>query len=155
MTTSVRVCAQCGATAPDGTRFCGQCASPLSDTTSAPAAQGRRQATVFFSDLSGFTALNERLDPEDMRDVVNKVWERAGEIVSTPEDIAKNPQLQHRRWLTPVEHPELNATLEYPGPPYRFSETPWAIRRPPPTVGEHTEEVLNEVGSQSRRYEPW
>ena len=37
--------------------------------------------TVFFSDLSGFTALNERLDPEDVRDIVNKVWERAGEIV--------------------------------------------------------------------------
>jgi crotonobetainyl-CoA:carnitine CoA-transferase CaiB-like acyl-CoA transferase len=66
-------------------------------------------------------------------------------IVSTPEDIAKNPQLQHRHWLTPVEHPELGATLEYPGPPYRLSETPWAIRRRPPAVGEHTEEVLREV----------
>jgi class 3 adenylate cyclase/tetratricopeptide (TPR) repeat protein len=43
--------------------------------------QERRQVTVFFSDLSGFTALNERLDPEDVRDIVNKVWDRAGEIV--------------------------------------------------------------------------
>ena len=70
-------------------------------------------------------------------------------IVSTPEDIAKNPQLEFRQWLTPVEHPELGATLEYPGPPYRLSETPWAIRRRPPAVGEHSEEVLREAGSQS------
>jgi class 3 adenylate cyclase/tetratricopeptide (TPR) repeat protein len=43
--------------------------------------QERRQVTVFFSDLSGFTSLSERLDPEDVRDIVNKVWDRAGEIV--------------------------------------------------------------------------
>ncbi len=63
MTTSVRVCTQCGAAAPDGTRFCGQCGVPFGETTNAPASpQERRQVTVFFSDLSGFTALNERLD---------------------------------------------------------------------------------------------
>lgn len=62
-------------------------------------------------------------------------------IVSTPEDIAKNPQLEHRRWLTAVEHPELNATLHYPGPPYRLSETPWSIRRRPPLLGEHNLEI--------------
>jgi class 3 adenylate cyclase len=32
--------------------------------------------------LSGFTALNEKLDPEDVRDIVNKIWDRAGEIVA-------------------------------------------------------------------------
>lgn len=47
----------------------------------ATASQERRQVTVFFSDLSGFTSLSERLDPEDVRDIVNKVWDRAGEIV--------------------------------------------------------------------------
>ncbi len=70
-------------------------------------------------------------------------------IVSTPEDIAKNPQLQYRNWLTPVEHGDLGATLEYPGPPYRLSETPWAIRHRPPAAGEHTEEVLREIGGVS------
>jgi crotonobetainyl-CoA:carnitine CoA-transferase CaiB-like acyl-CoA transferase len=63
-------------------------------------------------------------------------------IVSTPEDIARNPQLQFRRWLTDVEHPEVDATLTYPGPPYRLSETPWAIRMRPPLVGEHNSEVF-------------
>jgi len=63
-------------------------------------------------------------------------------IVSTPEDIANNPQLQHRRWLTAVEHPELGETLQYPGPPYRLAATPWAIRRRPPLPGEHNAEVF-------------
>ena len=67
-------------------------------------------------------------------------------IVSTPEDIAKNPQLRYKKWLTPVEHPELGQTLQYPGGPYELSETPWAIRRRPPLAGEHTDEVLREIG---------
>ena len=67
-------------------------------------------------------------------------------IVSTPEDIAKNPQLRHRRWLTAVEHPELGETLQYPGPPYRLAETPWAVRRPPPLPGEHNAEVYGQLG---------
>jgi benzylsuccinate CoA-transferase BbsE subunit len=74
-------------------------------------------------------------------------------IVSTPEDIAKNPQLQHRQWLTPVEHPELGTTLNYPGPPYRLSETPWAIRRRPPEPGQHTRELKLEAQVQRERRE--
>jgi crotonobetainyl-CoA:carnitine CoA-transferase CaiB-like acyl-CoA transferase len=63
-------------------------------------------------------------------------------IVSTPEDIAKSPQLQYRKWLAPVRHPEIDDTLVYPGTPYRLSETPWAISRRPPLVGEHNNDIL-------------
>jgi crotonobetainyl-CoA:carnitine CoA-transferase CaiB-like acyl-CoA transferase len=65
-------------------------------------------------------------------------------IVSTPKDLAENPQLKARQWLTPVEHPELNATLDYPGTPYRFSETPWAIHARPPLVGEHNQQIFGD-----------
>ncbi|HUF53349.1 MAG TPA: adenylate/guanylate cyclase domain-containing protein [Dehalococcoidia bacterium] len=83
MTTSPITCPQCGTAASEDARFCSQCATPLSgDAAPAASGQERRQVTVFFSDLEGFTALNERLDPEDVRDIVNKVWERAGEIVA-------------------------------------------------------------------------
>jgi crotonobetainyl-CoA:carnitine CoA-transferase CaiB-like acyl-CoA transferase len=67
-------------------------------------------------------------------------------IVSTPEDLAKNPQLEARHWFQPVRHDDLNDTLRYPGPPYRLSETPWRIARRPPLLGEHTSEVLAELG---------
>ena len=75
-------------------------------------------------------------------------------IASTPEDIAKNPQLRHRQWLTAVEHPELGDTLQYPGPPYRLSETPWAIRRRPPLPGEHNAEIYaGELGVKAEALE--
>jgi crotonobetainyl-CoA:carnitine CoA-transferase CaiB-like acyl-CoA transferase len=38
------------------------------------------------------------------------------------------------------------APITVPGAPYKFSATPWAIRRPAPGLGEHTAEVLGEVG---------
>ena len=62
-------------------------------------------------------------------------------IVSTPEDLARNPQLQARAWLQDVRHDELGETLRYAGPPYRLSETPWAIRRRAPLPGEHNAEI--------------
>ena len=65
-------------------------------------------------------------------------------IVSTPEDLAKSPQLKARAWLTPVEDANIGETLEYPGPPYRLSETPWAIRSRPPLVGEHNRQIFGD-----------
>lgn len=48
----------------------------------APAPQGeRRQATVLFSDLSGYTAMNERLDPEDVRTIMSRIKAEAVRIV--------------------------------------------------------------------------
>ncbi len=67
-------------------------------------------------------------------------------IVSSPEDLANNPQLQARNWFQDIAHPELNDALRYPGPPYRLSETQWRITRRPPLLGEHNDEVLREVG---------
>jgi crotonobetainyl-CoA:carnitine CoA-transferase CaiB-like acyl-CoA transferase len=60
-------------------------------------------------------------------------------IVSTPKDLAENRQLTFRGYLQGVRHPELNETLQYPGPPFHLSETPWRIRRRPPLIGEHNE----------------
>ena len=36
--------------------------------------------------------------------------------------------------------------ITVPGAPYKLSATPWAIRRPAPRLGEHTEEVLGRLG---------
>jgi crotonobetainyl-CoA:carnitine CoA-transferase CaiB-like acyl-CoA transferase len=63
-------------------------------------------------------------------------------IVSTPEDLAKNPQLNARHWYQDVEHDHLHDALRYPGPPYRLSATPWRIARRAPLLGEHNAEVL-------------
>ena len=46
----------------------------MPDATDQPAVQ-RKQATIVFADLSGFTAMSENLDPEQVRDIVNRYFE--------------------------------------------------------------------------------
>jgi crotonobetainyl-CoA:carnitine CoA-transferase CaiB-like acyl-CoA transferase len=67
-------------------------------------------------------------------------------IISTPEDLAKNPQLAAREWYEDIEHEHLGGTVRYAGPPYRLSETPVTFRRRPPLPGEHNSEVYAELG---------
>jgi class 3 adenylate cyclase/tetratricopeptide (TPR) repeat protein len=52
--------------------------------TSASAVSGElRQVTVVFSDLSGFTAMSERLDPEDVQDVTEQVFGAARGVIES------------------------------------------------------------------------
>lgn len=62
-------------------------------------------------------------------------------IVSTPKDLAENTQLRARDWFGRLEFDFLNTQVEWIGPPYRLSETPTVITRPP-RLGEHTDEIL-------------
>ncbi len=75
-------------------------------------------------------------------------------IVSTPEDLAKNPQLAAREWYRTVDHDHLGAAVTYAGPPFRMSETPWAIRRRPPLPGEHNSEIYSdELGVSAQEFD--
>jgi crotonobetainyl-CoA:carnitine CoA-transferase CaiB-like acyl-CoA transferase len=65
--------------------------------------------------------------------------------VLAPETLPQNPQLNDRGFFVSVRHDEIGATITYPGAPYVFSATPWRIRRRPPLVGEHTDEVFGEI----------
>src|SRR4029078_12839417 len=62
-------------------------------------------------------------------------------IVSTPEDLAKNPQLEYRHWYQDIKHDHRADTVRYAGPPYRLSATPWTLRRRPPLPGEHNRDI--------------
>jgi len=66
--------------------------------------------------------------------------------VSTPQDLLENPQLRARGHFVPFTHPLLKQAAEMPGAPYVLSATPWQVRRPAPRLGEHTAEVLGEIG---------
>lgn len=61
-------------------------------------------------------------------------------LVSTPRDIAENRQLRARNWFTKLDFGD-GKVVEFPGAPYRLSETPVDIARPP-FLGEHTDSVL-------------
>ena len=59
------VCPSCGHENADDARFCSQCATRLDGA--APEREERKVVTCLFCDLVGFTARAERLDPEDVR----------------------------------------------------------------------------------------
>lgn len=60
-------------------------------------------------------------------------------------DIASDPHLHDRGFFAMIEHPELGATIKYPGPPYRFSKTPARTSRRAPRVGEHNAEIYRDL----------
>ena len=65
-------------------------------------------------------------------------------IVSTPKDLAENSQLRERGWYVPLPEAPAGKPVEFPGPPYRLSETPAHIARPP-RLGEHTAAIIGEL----------
>lgn len=63
-----------------------------------------------------------------------------GRINTVPE-VFDLPHARARDMILESEHASAG-TLKLPGFPYKFSSTPAAIQKPPPMLGEHTEEVL-------------
>src|SRR5829696_2118415 len=94
-----RRCPSCGTPAPAAAKFCMSCGSSL-DAAPGPApapaaaapepppaakaapADERRQVTVLFADLSGYTAVSERMDPEAVKQLVDASLRRLGEEVT-------------------------------------------------------------------------
>jgi len=74
-----------------------------------------------------------------------------GYPVADIQDIREDPQLAAREFWQKVEHPDLDATLTYPGPFAKFSAAACTIRRRAPGVGEHNEEVYGAELGLSRR----
>ena len=55
-----------------------------------------------------------------------------------------HPQVKHRKMIQTVDHPTAGP-INLVGLPVKYSETPGSIRLPPPTLGQHTTEVLQEL----------
>jgi crotonobetainyl-CoA:carnitine CoA-transferase CaiB-like acyl-CoA transferase len=60
--------------------------------------------------------------------------------VSTMGDLLNSSHLNARGFFAEITHPQVG-TLRYPGAPYRFSTSPWVLRRPAPCLGQHNEEI--------------
>ncbi len=100
-----RLCPSCGAANGAEDRFCGECGVALGEAPAAivaPAAMSppgvragptpggvrseqpapeRRHVTVLFADLVGFTALSDRRDAEEVRDLLSQYFERARTVI--------------------------------------------------------------------------
>jgi len=66
-------------------------------------------------------------------------------VVNSLEDLILDPHLVQSGFWQTAEHPS-EGTLRMGSAPYNFSETPTSIRRLPPRLGEHSAEILAEVG---------
>ena len=65
-------CPNCGRESPDDFTFCPACGSPLTKTIPR---EVRKTVTVVFCDVTGSTALAERLDPEALRRVMSRYFD--------------------------------------------------------------------------------
>ncbi len=70
-TSLVPACQHCGSELPRGARFCPSCGASVVEAEPAPPGQERKLVTILFADVSGSTALGERLDAERVAEVMN------------------------------------------------------------------------------------
>jgi crotonobetainyl-CoA:carnitine CoA-transferase CaiB-like acyl-CoA transferase len=94
----------------------------------------------------------ERLVGERCKDFTrDELVERliAGDVLTAPvnevPEVADDPQIRHNRMLVEAEHTKLGP-VTVTGVPIQFQGTPGSVRRASPLHGEHTEEILAELG---------
>lgn len=80
------ICTHCKCVNPSHFKFCGECGQPLvtppSTQKEIPVSEGeRKHITVLFSDLSGYTSLSEKLDPEEVKGIMNRIFNQITKVV--------------------------------------------------------------------------
>jgi class 3 adenylate cyclase len=68
-------CPNCGHANAEGAKFCSECGARL-EAPVAVSREVRKTVTVVFCDVTGSTALGEHLDPESLRTVMSRYFER-------------------------------------------------------------------------------
>lgn len=65
--------------------------------------------------------------------------------VLTPEELADHPQIKHRQMIEDITHPEVGVIKQI-GNPIKLSNSTVRTRRHAPGLGEHTKEILKDLG---------
>ena len=116
---------------------------------------------VDWGDDPRFTNIDRRLENEDALDELiaarckdftrDELVERlvAGDVLTAPineiPEVVENPQIRHNQMIVTTEHAKLGP-VQVTGLPMHFHATPGSVRRAPPLQGQHTEEILAELG---------
>lgn len=88
---------------------------------------------------------------EPFKDRTTEEWQHMLDIsgvpnspINTIDKVLENPQVIARDMIVEINHP-VSGKLKVPGIPIKLSHTPGKIRKNPPILGEHTEEILKEL----------
>jgi crotonobetainyl-CoA:carnitine CoA-transferase CaiB-like acyl-CoA transferase len=110
---------------------------------------------VRFQTPEGRLANEEALDAELSAFCVSKAVDELMERFSTHDvmaspvnslpEVCSDPQLRHNRMFVELPHPALGA-VRVTGVPVRLNLTPGGVYRAPPTLGQHSLEVLGDLG---------
>ncbi|TFH44466.1 MAG: adenylate/guanylate cyclase domain-containing protein, partial [ANME-2 cluster archaeon] len=79
-------CPKCQHENPEDAKFCQECgnklfgASKTVKTSSIPEAE-RKRVTALFSDLSGYTSMTEKLDPEEVKEITGRIFNGVKAVV--------------------------------------------------------------------------
>jgi len=80
-------CSKCQTDLPETANFCLKCGHELAanegspNQSSLPDAE-RKRVTALFADLSGYTAITEKLDPEEVKEITSKIFDGVKAIIS-------------------------------------------------------------------------
>jgi crotonobetainyl-CoA:carnitine CoA-transferase CaiB-like acyl-CoA transferase len=100
----------------------------------------RKRCAELISLLDGIFATRNRAEWGEILDAHNVWWAP----VQTTEELLADPQAHAAGAF--VEVPDDGSTATMIASPVDFGGTPWAPRSMPPTIGQHTGEVLSELG---------
>ncbi|UCF84870.1 MAG: AAA family ATPase [Desulfobacteraceae bacterium] len=81
------VCSQCNSENPPDNVFCDECGQDLMEEQKpkelTPPPEGERKyVTVLFSDLSGYTAMSDKLDPEEVKEIMSRIFGEIAQVVT-------------------------------------------------------------------------
>ena len=65
--------------------------------------------------------------------------------VNTLDQVFADPQVKAREMQIQMQHPLADEEISLVGSPMKLSQTPVNYQRAPPTLGQHTDEVLEEL----------
>jgi class 3 adenylate cyclase/tetratricopeptide (TPR) repeat protein len=80
-------CPQCGKTLALVAKFCNGCGQKLAEGEETEKAvqeteSERKHVTVLFSDLSGYTTMSEKLDPEEVKEITGRIFGEISQVIN-------------------------------------------------------------------------
>ena len=81
-----KICPKCKFSNPPQFKFCGECGQELESVVvkeeKALEAEGeRKHVTILFSDISGYTAISEKLDPEEVKEITSRIFDKISQVI--------------------------------------------------------------------------